>query len=300
MLQILFAFLAVALLGGLLGVGLAIASNILTVKKDKRIEEVSDILPGLNCGACGYVGCSSYAEAMVKEDEELTLCTPGGGDTAKALGEYFGKKVELSDEKRVTQVHCRGNRETSAYSFEYSGIEDCNALYALYKGDKTCPYGCLGKGSCIKVCPVDAIDYDREGLVWVDKDKCIACGKCIDICPTGVMKWIPYDADYIVACNSTDKGGQVKKYCSVGCIGCKICEKQSPEGGFQVEDFLARIDYTKSGDRTKAAEKCPTKCIISVPPREQVKEELAAKKESDNDILSSEGEGRVKTTASDE
>ena len=126
--------------------------------------------------------------------------------------------------------------------------------------------GCLGKESCIRVCPVDAIGHDESGLVWVDKDKCISCGKCIDVCPTGVMKFIPYNADYLIGCNSTDKGPVVKKYCSVGCIGCKICEKKTPEGGFVVEDFLARIDYGSTGaqaeQREAAAEACPTKCIV--------------------------------------
>ncbi len=131
----------------------------------------------------------------------------------------------------------------------------------MFQGEKVCKYGCLGYGSCIDVCPVDAIDYDEEGLVWVDKDKCIACGKCIDVCPTGVIKMIPYSADYIVACNSNDKGAVARKACKVGCIGCKMCDKQSPEGGYVIENFLASIDYSKDGDRAAGAEKCPAKCI---------------------------------------
>ena len=76
------------------------------------------------------------------------------------------------------------------------------------------------------------------------------------------MKMIPYEADYIVACNSNDKGAVTKKNCSVGCIGCKLCEKKSPDGGFIVEDYLARIDYTATGERLNAAQVCPPKCII--------------------------------------
>ena len=174
----------------------------------------------------------------------------------------FEISIEVSEEKKVAQVHCRGGRKRTKLQFEYDGIEDCNALFILYHGDKECKYGCLGKGSCIDVCPVDAIDYDEEGLVWVDRETCISCGKCIDVCPTGVMKWIPYDADYMVACNSTDKGGAVKKYCEVGCIGCKICEKKSPEGVYVVENFLSKIDYSKEGDRSAGAAACPTNCII--------------------------------------
>jgi len=262
MIKVLYAFLSVAVLGGLLGVGLAIASKLLAVKKDKRISQVTDVLPQLNCGACGYAGCSGYAEAIVLEEETLTLCTPGGGPVAKGLAEIMGVEVEVSDEKKVAQVHCRGGRGTASYLFPYNGIQDCNALYLSYEGDKVCKFGCLGKGSCISVCPVDAIGYDRDGLVWVDKEKCISCGKCIDVCPTGVMKWIPYSAEYFVACSSTDKGALVRKYCTVGCIGCKMCEKKAPEAGFAVENFLASIDYSITGDRKPAVEACPPKCII--------------------------------------
>jgi len=262
-LKILYAFLSVTILGGLLGVGLAFAAKLLAVKKDERVELVESVLPGLNCGACGYPGCSGYAAGIVKEEAPLTLCSPGGAEVAKKIAEIMGQTVEVSTEKMVAQVHCRGTRDTSKTAFNYKGIADCNAMMILYSGDKECKYGCLQGGSCIDVCPVDAIGRDDLNRIWVDKDICISCGKCIDVCPTHVMKWVPYDADYIVACNSQDKGALVRKYCSVGCIGCKICEKKSGEGGFIVENFLAHIDYSNKGDRTAAVTSCPSKCIIS-------------------------------------
>ncbi|MBN1685944.1 MAG: RnfABCDGE type electron transport complex subunit B [Spirochaetales bacterium] len=261
--KILWAFLSVGLLGAIFGIGLYVASRFFAVKKDERIQQVVEALPGLNCGACGFAGCESYAEAIVTaEDVALDLCKPGGADTAMKLGSIMGKEVEFSAEKLVAQVHCRGGKETAEYKFDYEGIEDCNAAMLLYGGAKKCPFGCLGLGSCIKVCPVDAIDYDEDGLVWVDRDLCISCGKCVDICPTGVMKMIPYGADVIVACNSTDKGGVVRKYCKVGCIGCAKCTRSSPDGGFVIENFLAHIDYSKKGERSAALADCPTKCII--------------------------------------
>ncbi len=263
-LKILWAFLSVGLLGALLGVGLYIASKFLSVKKDERIMKVEQALPGLNCGACGFAGCESYAAAILTAGEELDLCKPGGPDTLSELGSIMGREVELSGEKLVAQVHCRGGEGTAEYAFDYEGIIDCNAATLLYGGAKKCPHGCLGLGSCIKVCPVDAIVYDEIGLVWVDRDTCISCGKCIDICPTGVMKMIPFEADIIVACNSIDKGGVVRKYCTVGCIGCKKCERSSPDGGFVVNDFLAGIDYSQGGERDSALSDCPTKCIIRV------------------------------------
>ncbi|ORC34435.1 RnfABCDGE type electron transport complex subunit B [Marispirochaeta aestuarii] len=259
----LYALAVVGVLGLLFGAGLAVASRVLSVEKDRRIEEVEAVLPGINCGACGFAGCAAYAEGMVKQDAEISLCSPGGQEVMVALGKILGKEVDLTKEKMVAQVHCRGNRERSVYKYDYKGVEDCVSAHILYGGDKVCPYGCLGLGSCIKICPVDAISYDEDNCVWVDKDKCISCGKCVDICPTGVIRMIPYSADRIVACNSTDKGGVTKKYCTVGCIGCKLCEKKSPEGGFQVENFLAKIDYAHKGEREEAAKACPPKCIIA-------------------------------------
>lgn len=262
--RVIYAFLSVGVLGGLLGLALAYAAKIFAVKKDKRIQEVEEALPGANCGACGFPGCSGYAEGIVNEGAEMTLCSPGGPDVAAKIGEIMGVEVSVSGEKMVAQIHCRGTRETSVVKYNYEGIQDCNAMHSSFGGDKTCPYGCLGLGSCIKVCPVDAIVKTEQGYLEIDRDKCIACGKCIDVCPTGVIKMIPYSARQIVACNSKDKGGAVRKYCSVGCIGCKMCEKKSPEGGFKVENFLASIDYSADGSRAEAVEVCPAKCIIDL------------------------------------
>jgi electron transport complex protein RnfB len=268
-LNILFAFLVVTVLGVVLGLGLAFAAKVLAVKKDERINDLVSALPGLNCGACGFAGCASYAEAILSGGGNVALnrCTPGGANALKRLSEIMGVTVSDSDKavKMVAQVHCRGKAgSVTKESFRYEGMRDCNALHILYGGNLECKYGCLGEGSCIRVCPTNAISYDAEGLVWVDKELCISCGKCIQICPTGVIRWVPYDADFIVACSNHDKGAAVRKYCGVGCIACKLCEKKSPEGGFKVEDNLAGIDYTATGSRVEAAFACPPQCIIAV------------------------------------
>ena len=277
LLKVLWAFLSVGILGALLGLGLSVASRFLSVKKDRRIEQVEGALPGLNCGGCGYPGCESYAAAIVSEEAELNLCMPGGSDALTALADIMGVEAVAEQQKLVAQVHCCGGSDTAKYKFTYEGISDCNAAQQLYGGSKVCPFGCLGYGSCVKVCPVDAISYDDNELVWVDRDICISCGKCVDICPTGVMQMIPYTADKIVACNSYDKGGVVRKYCKVGCIGCKKCEKSSPDGGFVVDNFLATIDYDKQGERDSAEQDCPTHCII--PAAREIIEEKTTEEE---------------------
>ena len=74
-------FIAVGILAGLgliLGFGLAVAAKILYVKVDTRVEDITGILPGANCGACGYPGCAGYAQAIVDATaDSLSLCKPG-------------------------------------------------------------------------------------------------------------------------------------------------------------------------------------------------------------------------------
>lgn len=266
MVTIVKAFLSVGLLAGLFGVLLAFASKKLAVKKDKRVEDLEEILPGSNCGACGYAGCASYAKAMAEDETgelDITLCSPGGAQALEQLGSYLEREVDSSIEKQVAFVMCRGNRTNASFDYEYHGLEDCNAVHMHFNGDKTCKFGCLGRESCIKVCPVDAIFKDKNGNILIDKNLCISCEKCVIICPTNVIKMIPESADVTVVCNSTDKGAVVRKYCKVGCIGCKLCEKSSPDSGFITENFLARIDYNVKGDRNAAVVKCPPKCIVS-------------------------------------
>ena len=265
-LRMLYGFFSVAVVGGLLGLGLAVAAKKLKVEKDKTVEALNDFLPGLNCGSCGYAGCEPYAEVLADgSDSDITKCKPGGTATLEGLAQVLEMEVDSSGPKMVAQVHCRGGEETAETRYIYKGLQDCNAASILFGGDKSCQYGCLGLGSCIRVCPTDAISYDSENLVWVDKDKCISCEKCVAICPTNVIKMIPGDADVIVACNSNDKGKDTKSKCKVGCIGCQICNRKFPEAGYKITDYLSIVGYTQRGSgRNDAIEKCPTNSILAL------------------------------------
>ncbi len=258
--SILYAVLVISLLGLALGYGLSVASKRLHVKKDPKLTALTETLPGINCGACGFAGCSAYAEALINDSAEPTLCSPGGPETVERIGSLLGVVTQMG-EKMVAMVHCCGTSSVAKRSHTYRGIPDCNAAHLLYSGDKQCKYGCLGLGSCVKVCPVEAISYLDNGLVSVDTKICISCKKCVVQCPTGVMKMVPESFDFLVACNSIDKGAVVKKYCTAGCIGCSLCVRKAPEGGYKVENFLASIDYTAEGDREAGAVACPSKCI---------------------------------------
>jgi electron transport complex protein RnfB len=260
--NVLFAFLTVSILGALLGFALAFAARVFAVRKNERIALLEAALPGLNCGGCGFPGCPAYAGALAGGETDPSLCVPGGPGAAAKVAGILGRDLGGMREKMVTQVHCRGGRANARYKFTYRGLGDCNGAQLLFGGDKQCRWSCLSLDSCIKICPVRAISHDADGLVWVNKDLCTSCGKCVEVCPTGVMRWVPYTADYIVACNSTDPGSETRGYCSVGCIACRLCEHKSPNGGFAVENNLARISYQAAGRRAAAANGCPPKCII--------------------------------------
>lgn len=260
---ILSAFLVIALMGLILGLGLAVADKKLAVTKDEKLVQLEENMPGANCGGCGFAGCSAYAEAVFKGEAEIGLCSPGGSALAQKMGEIMGKSVDLTQEKMVAYVHCRGNKDVTETQFSYSGLEDCNAAYLLQAGPNACKEGCLHLGSCMKVCPAEAIYKDSEGFIVVDPDKCIGCGKCTGVCPTGVIRLIPASATYVVACNNHESGAKVRKECKVGCIGCKICEVKFPSSGCHVTSFLSSIDYSADHSQlADACEACPQKCIV--------------------------------------
>ncbi len=257
-LNLLYAIVSIGVVGGLFGL-------ILALSEEKHSESVSPpldrILPGLNCGICGYSTCVAYSEAVIQKRGELDACTPGGKNLQNTLEKFLHLEVNYRDGS-YPQVHCRGGRDTAQYAFTYQGLDDCAALYRLFQGDKLCKYACLGMGSCIRVCPSQAITYTRESLVFVDPKKCTSCGICITVCPTGVLQKIPRNADYYIACNSLDDRPTTSAYCTVGCTGCRACERMSPEGGFTIEKNLARINYRRRGERKNAEKACPAKCIV--------------------------------------
>ncbi|WP_320007938.1 FAD-dependent oxidoreductase [Maridesulfovibrio sp.] len=164
---------------------LAVASRILHVKEDPRIAQVEEVLPGVNCGGCGYAGCNGAANAVVEGKSGANVCVIGGTETAKAVGAVMGLEV-MDMELELAFRDCTGG-ERAEELFNYEGAGDCRAQALLYDGAKTCPEGCLGLGTCVAVCPFDAIHMGEEGLPIVDPLACRACRKCVEACPRGVL-----------------------------------------------------------------------------------------------------------------
>lgn len=264
--SILISILSMVGLGVFFGSILAVADKTMGIKVDKRIAGIEEILPGLNCGACGYAGCQSFAVALSQKNVEVNGCLPGGDETSSALAILLG--VEKKERvKSVAVLHCNADFDKRKKYAEYKGIKTCGAANRIFGGGLACRYGCLGLGDCKDICPFGALTM-ANGLPVVNSAKCTSCGKCVKICPRNLYSIEQFSNNEItsVACSSLDKGPVVKNVCGVGCIGCKICEKLSGEV-FEVKDNLAKVNYTKvqpDMDWDKMINKCPTKVIVKV------------------------------------
>ncbi len=251
----------VGIVGLFIGLFLGVASVKFKVEVDEREEAILGVLPGNNCGGCGYAGCSGLASAIAKGEAPVNACPVGGENVGKKVAEIMGVEAEASVRK-VAFVKCVGTCEVAGADYEYHGAEDCKIMpFVPGGGPKSCSYGCLGFGSCVKACQFDAI-HVVDGVAVVDKEACKTCGKCVEACPRHLIELIPYDATHMVACNSADPGPVTMKACKLGCISCQLCKKNCPSDAVVIENFHARIDYDKCTGCGTCKEKCPRKVIL--------------------------------------
>ena len=185
-----WGILLLTILGFIFGLMLALIAKFFKVEVDQKIVKIIEVLPGINCGACGYPGCSGYANAVVNKNAEINLCAPGAQPVLDKIGDIMGKKAQLKT-KMVAKVFCLGDDAIAKKDYIFDGEEDCYSVYSFFQGEKSCKYGCTGRGNCIRVCPVDAIKRDELNRVWVDESMCISCEKCVTVCPTRVIKMVP-------------------------------------------------------------------------------------------------------------
>jgi len=257
MAPVLAVLLLLVVLGVVFGVGLAFAAQKFHVATDPRVDRAHELLPGADCGACGFAGCRGYAEALIKEGAAPDLCRPGGPETAKVLAALLG----LAHEEKARQVailKCRGRKVGTR--FDYVGIASCAAAALFQNGPKACEYGCLGMGDCARACPVGAIVMEN-GFPRIVETRCIACGICTRVCPKGLFAIRPVDKFVHVACSSHDRGLVVTKVCGLGCIGCRKCEKVCPADAIHVTDNLAEVDVNKCTNCKECVKACPTGVI---------------------------------------
>jgi len=257
--SILNSVLVLGILGLMFGAVLAYASKKFAVEVDERVEAILSILPGANCGGCGFPGCGGLANAIVEGQAAVNACPVGGLDCASRIGDIMGITSECG-EKEVAKVLCKGNCQSAKNKYIYEGIQDCRAANMLNSGPKSCKFGCLGLGTCKKYCNFDAISI-IDGVAIIDEEKCVMCGKCVEICPKSIISRKPSSKEVVVECSSKDFGKTVKEKCSVGCIGCGLCQKACPFGAIEFENKIAKINYEKCVECMACVRKCPTKVI---------------------------------------
>lgn len=272
---LLYTILSLSLLGGLLAVILFIVAQKFKVQEDPRIDQVLEVLPGANCGGCGFAGCRAFAEHYVNNPEATDIfCPVGGNPVMKLAAQVLDREVQEQMPK-LAVLRCNGSCDASERLNIYDGSSVCAVAADLYGGETGCSYGCLGMGDCVNACVFDAIYIDPQTcLPVVVEDKCTSCGACVKACPRLILELRPKGPKsrrIYVACANKDKGAVTRKVCSVGCIGCKLCVKACEFEAVTVTDNLAYIDPDKCRLCRKCVAVCPTGCILEInfPPKKQ-------------------------------
>lgn len=263
---------------------LYICSKKFAVYEDPRIGQVTEILPGANCGGCGFPGCSGMADALVKGCDAGSLdglnCPVGGADVMSKVADLLGMAIANSDPK-VAVVRCNGTCANRPKIAEYHGLRTCSAMNACGAGETACGFGCLGCGDCVTACQFGAICINPEtGIPEVDEEKCTACGACVKACPRHIIelrKKGPKGRRVYVSCVNKDKGPAAMKACKAACIGCGKCAKECAFDAITIENNVSYIDPDKCRLCRKCEKVCPTHAIIAVNfPAPKVKPEEAS------------------------
>jgi electron transport complex protein RnfB len=259
--------LAIAILAG---VGLTFAGLIaLTHRKfkvweDPRIDAVTDMLPGANCGACGYAGCRAFAEGVIKGTNQPANCTVMNAEQIGAVAAYLG--VEAGEaHKRIARLLCAGGTNVAIQQADYSGLGTCKAAAAVAGGGKGCTWGCLSLADCEVACTFDAIYMNENGLPVVIPEKCTACSDCVEACPKDLFVLMPMEQKLIVQCKSWLEGDEIEALCKVACNACARCVADAAPGLIEMQHGLAVIDYERNELASPVATaRCPTGAIVWV------------------------------------
>ena len=269
-----FILIAVIVLGAIAlvaSVVLYAVSKKFAVKEDPRIGQVLEVLPGANCGGCGFAGCGGMADALVKGADLGSIdgltCPVGGSAVMGQVADLLGMAVANTD-PMVAVVRCNGTCENRPRIVEYSGLRTCAAMNACGAGETGCGFGCLGCGDCVAACQFGGLRMNAEtGLPEVDEDVCTACGACVKACPRHIIelrKKGPKNRRVFVSCVNKDKGAVARKACQAACIGCGKCQKVCKFDAITVVNNISYIDDSKCRLCTQCVDACPTHAIVKV------------------------------------
>lgn len=252
---------ATLLMGGLavfFGIVLAIVERKFKIQTDPRIDEVEELLPGINCGACGQTGCRGVAEGIVAGVLEVNACPVGGQATADQIGALLGRSAQVGPTKKAV-IRCQPDLKEPP---SYTGIDTCLGYQTLIGGTLGCAYGCVGLGDCQAVCPVGAIYRDEQGRMQVAEALCTGCGLCVKACPRSVIVLREPTETWQLLCRNPEKGKQVLAVCNSGCIACGLCVKACTHGALKMADNLPVVDYQLCNECGDCVAKCPKKCLV--------------------------------------
>ena len=264
--QLLVSLSTMGGLGLILSIGLVIADKKLNVEEDPLTKEIVSVLPGLNCGACGFPSCQAYAEQVARAKAGVGCCVVGGEDIQSKLAAIMTVEFE-KEETEIAAVRCQGGEKECKRRFRYQGVLTCRANNLLNGGDKACVYGCLGLGDCVRVCPFEAIELNDNSLPMVKEHICTGCGLCVKACPRDVIYLIPQSQKIYLGCMSQDKAMAVKEICTIGCFACTLCAtpKVTPGDLIVMQNNLPLIRVGDIRDwkaLDQAVAKCPAKCFV--------------------------------------
>lgn len=261
---ILYTFIVSLSLAALLGFLLGVFKKIFHVDVDPTEADVRAVLPGANCGACGYPGCDGLAAAIARGEASPNACTVGGPQVAKEVGKILG--VDSSAEVKAVVLLCQGTSDKCRAKAEYVGVKTCQAAKLSVNGTKMCDWGCIGLGDCEVSCPFDAIHVTEEGIPRVDYAKCTGCGICVAKCPQVILSLVPTARTGAIALcsNRNTRKAQVIKDCKVGCIKCGKCEKVCPKACIKVTNGIPIVDYSLCDSCGECVKNCPTKVLSLV------------------------------------
>lgn len=261
--NVLTPVLIVVIIGLVAGVILTVAAKLMYVPVDERVSAIREVLPGANCGACGFAGCDDYANALVGEPNlSPNMCPVGGSQVGIQIARIVGSEAE-SMEPLTAIVKCNGTFDNTTEIMKLDGMKTCRGVDMFYGGHRACNYGCLGMGDCVRICDFNAISI-INGVAVVDRNKCAGCGMCVKECPNHVIVMEKKKDETFILCMNKDRGPVTMKKCSVGCIGCGKCKKVCKSDAIFIKDNLAEMDGEKCINCGACVKECPTNAIIDL------------------------------------
>ena len=148
--EFVYPILIFVVMGIVFGVLLVVISKVFAVETDERAVKITEALPGANCGACGFAGCSAYASAVVHDGVPTNKCVPGGEEVAEKISSIMGTSSAAGKRMRA-EVLCVGCEGVAKDKYEYRGMMNCSSVTRLGKGAKECPVPAISPRSRMAV-----------------------------------------------------------------------------------------------------------------------------------------------------